>query len=328
MDVVNAYVVFAHPVPQDAEKAKAKERSGEATMDPYEAARAVAKEADGSSFLGRTIRTDVAIRGGAKGNVDAEIAGDPKATLFVGNLDFACKEEDLRAFFEALMITEKGQPGVEAKDDEDAEDEDEEDDEDEDTKASKHKAWVSRVRIIRDKDTLLGKGFAYVQFAERECVDEILTLEPTRLKFAKRKLRVQRCKTLPGATLPKSAKRAPSTTATAKGSQRLTQRPTSTGAPSRPPVVPKGDPALGSRIAGLSKEDRKKAKAGDADRVARRLAKKRAKALADKGVKSRPDDVLKTRKRHGDVKGAKGQGSNKKGRVRSGKALAKMNTKK
>ena len=35
---------------------------------------------------------------------------------------------------------------------------------------------------------------------------------------------------------------------------------------------------MGSKIAALSKEDRKKVKASDADRVARRLAKKKAKA--------------------------------------------------
>jgi nucleolar protein 12 len=70
-------------------------------------------------------------------------AGDPKSSVFVGNLDFASKEEDLRIFFESLMTAEHGPP-CQASD------------------APKH--WVSRVRIVQDKETQLGKGFTYVQF--------------------------------------------------------------------------------------------------------------------------------------------------------------------
>lgn len=91
--------------------------------------------------------------------------------------------------------------------------------------------------------------------------------------------------------------------------------------------IPKGDPALGQKLQGLSKDERKRAKASDADRVARRLAKKQAKALADRGVKSRDDISLKVRKRSGDKK-TSGKGSSTKGRVRSSRALSKMNTKK
>ena len=54
-------------------------------------------------------------KGKGKGKVaeleGVEITEDPKATIFVGNLDFACKEEDVRAFFEKLMVEEKGAPG-------------------------------------------------------------------------------------------------------------------------------------------------------------------------------------------------------------------------
>ena len=99
-----------------------------------------------------------------------------------------------------------------------------------------------------------------------------------------------------------------------------------------PVHVPRGDPALGQKLAGLSKEARKEAKAGDADRVARRLAKKRAKAgmaLASKGVKSKTDDVLKMRKRTGAPdKGKRSSEKKSKGRVRSGKAISKLNMKK
>ena len=99
-----------------------------------------------------------------------------------------------------------------------------------------------------------------------------------------------------------------------------------------PTHVPKGNPELGAKLAHLPKEERKKVKATDADRVARRLAKKRAKALAEKGVKSRAGgERERVRKRTSERKDA-GHGHGKKEkpkkRVRSGKALMKMNTKK
>ena len=95
-----------------------------------------------------------------------------------------------------------------------------------------------------------------------------------------------------------------------------------------PARAPKGNPELGAKLAHLPKEERKKAKAADADRVARRLAKKRAKALAEKGVKSKGDRE-RVRKRAGERKeGVHGKNDKPKKRVRSGNALMKMNTKK
>ena len=66
--------------------------------------------------------------------------GDARQSVFIGNLDFMSKEEDLRAFFEAILVTERGNPHGK-------------------------KNWVTRVRIVRDRETQMGKGFAYVQFA-------------------------------------------------------------------------------------------------------------------------------------------------------------------
>lgn len=112
------------------------------------------EQCDGSTFMDRMIRVDVVNKKGgetgkqttqARGTID----GDPKLCVFVGNLDFASKEEDLRIFFEGLVSAERGPPG--------------EEDSQEDTK--KPKTWVTRVRIVRDKETQLGKGFAYIQFA-------------------------------------------------------------------------------------------------------------------------------------------------------------------
>lgn len=135
-------------------------------MDPYEAARLVAEKADGSMFQERTIRVDVVGKTGVKGQ--GEMSGDPKKTVFVGSLDFASKEQDLRAFFEGVMTTERGPPPS-TSDVSDEEDEEVSEDEEGNEKkvVAKTRTWVKRVRIIRDKDTQLGKGFGYVQFVVR-----------------------------------------------------------------------------------------------------------------------------------------------------------------
>ena len=172
---MNAYVVFAHPPsPGVLARRPANVPPPAPVMDPYEAALACAEKCDGSAFLGRTLRVDVVKRGARPGTEgegaitrgEQVIAGDPKATVFVGNLDFASKEEDLRAFFETLMCEEKGQPGGKSKDGSEASEEEEEesDGDEEDEEGRKPRTWVKRVRIVRDRDTQLGKGFAYVQF--------------------------------------------------------------------------------------------------------------------------------------------------------------------
>ncbi|KAG1841938.1 hypothetical protein DFJ58DRAFT_907649 [Suillus subalutaceus] len=277
-DSVNAYVVFAYPPPP-------KERPSNLppllpVMDPHEAARLAVETCNGTVFMDRTIRVDSLGRPadsvGKQSALLGTFAGDPKSSVFVGNLDFASKEEDLRIFFESLITAERGPPS-QASD------------------APKH--WVSRVRIVRDKETQLGKGFAYVQFTDRVCVDETLAMEESKLKFAKRKLR----------------------TAT-----------TSHSAGVAPPIdVPKGDPSLGEKIATLSKEERKQIKAADADRLARRMAKKKARmALAKEGVpvRGKEKDVGRTRKTGAAKKAA--IAPRKQSRIRSEKSMSKRNMKK
>jgi nucleolar protein 12 len=83
----------------------------------------------------------------------------------------------------------------------------------------------------------------------------------------------------------------------------------------------------------MPKEERKQYKSADADRVARRLAKKKARmALGNKGVKPLGKERERVRKDKGmgEDKG-KGKGAVKKeskGRVRSEKSLLKRNMKK
>jgi nucleolar protein 12 len=121
-------------------------------MDPYEAATVAVEKCNGTVFEGKTIRVD-RVRKGGPGEANGERLGDPKLSIFVGNLDFASKEEDLRAFFETFITNERGaRPQAQAPEVGD------------ETRSSR---WVTRVRIVKDKDTQVGKGFAYVQFAVR-----------------------------------------------------------------------------------------------------------------------------------------------------------------
>ncbi|KAJ3716021.1 hypothetical protein C8R42DRAFT_778754 [Lentinula raphanica] len=355
---VNAYLVFAHPLPTSDEVTKRRPNLPPLpeVMDPYKAARLAQEACDGSEFMERTLRVDIVSQ-----NPDSALAEtqgrvlrtgsdvDPKRCIFVGNLDFESKEEDVRAYFESVVSAEKG-PRIDGtnrdSDDQDSdsdEDEDEDEGHDEKKKTSKEggrsKGWVTRVRIIRDKDTQLGKGFAYVQFAERDCVDEILAaaLEPGKLKFAKRKLRVERCKTIPGGSFKVKVKSTPSSS--------RTNDPTSKASASAHPKyptsvsVPKGDPNLGAKLANLSKEERKNAKATDADRIARRLAKKKSRmamAVGADGVKVQGKERGRERKHrtNGGGGGASGKGhgvgsaTKNKGKALSERALKKRNTKK
>lgn len=105
---------------------------------------------------------------------------------------------------------------------------------------------------------------------DRESVEELLAMDESKFRFAKKKLRVQPCKTLP-------AKPRPDRNAAANGKDQ-----TKTASTPRPAFIPKGNPKLGEAIKDLSKEERKVYKSTDADRQARRLAKKKLKAGFDK----------------------------------------------
>ena len=145
------------------------------------------------------------------------------------------------------------------------------------------------------------------------------------MKFAKRTLRVQRCKTLPGAKVKIATKASPvSKTSPSDGRKTPRQPPV-------PIVVPKGDPKLGERLIGLTKESRKEAKAKDAERIARRLAKKKAKNALDKsGVKAKDDMKHRMRERKkGNAKGTVNTGRKTgKPRMRSDRAAGMKNVKK
>lgn len=157
-------------------------------------------------------------------------------------------------------------------------------------------------------------------------------MEQDKLRFAKRKLRVERCKMNPGSKLSKQ----PSTRGTAATPKPLSKSPARTKEassakpkPSVAPIsIPKGDPSLGERLKGLDKEARRAVKSSDADRVARRLAKKQARNVLEKeGVpvsyKSKKGGILGNPKRIGGPK-FKAKSS----RMRSDKSASKRNIKK
>lgn len=145
---IHAYVVFAYPLPEEL---RTKNVPYKQVMDPFEATREAVEKCDGTTFQDHTLRVDYVIHPSSSTAVDvtgARAQTDPRLSVFVGNLDFASSEEDLRAFFEALLCAERGTPVS-----------------DDDTSNRHGSLWVTRVRIVRDRDTQLGKGFAYVQFA-------------------------------------------------------------------------------------------------------------------------------------------------------------------
>jgi nucleolar protein 12 len=307
MDACNAYVIFAHPHPD-------RPTNVAPVMNPFEAATAVLA-ANGSTFMSRTIRVDrlrlpsaialeTATNALSKRDAWLPSNADPKKSLFVGGLDYAAKEEDVRVLFEELVKSERG-PSTEK--------------------------YVTGVRIVRDAATQLGKGFGYINFKvsvivptssftqyhllgqrgptigflfrllhhlhlfllmytacqsrllfvlageyhtvdncafqrvldadqqDRESVEELLAMDEKKFRFAKRPLRVQPCK-----TLPLGARSTPAESAAQKTR-----------------TLPKGHPKLGDAIKDLSKEERKMYKATDADRQARRMAKKKSKAAFD-----------------------------------------------
>jgi nucleolar protein 12 len=159
---------------------------------------------------------------------------------------------------------------------------------------------------------------------DRECVDEILAMDEAKLKFAKRKLRVQRCKTVPGSSITSTLR---PTTGDSKSP--VSVKPRAPAVPISVPSIPKGDPSLGGKLAHLPKDQRKQIKSADADRVARRLAKKKARnVLAKEGVKLQVKDRDRVRKTTAVKKAFIPRKKESKGRVRSEKSVAKRNIKK
>lgn len=129
-------------------------------LNMIELIKLIVQTSDGSLFETFTLRADhvrprssaatlAAAQTLAKPNtalIDPQIGGasytvpplEARRTLFVGGMDFAESEENVRAATEAILVKERG--------------------------VCPTKGWVERVRIIRDASTGLGKGFGYILF--------------------------------------------------------------------------------------------------------------------------------------------------------------------
>ncbi|KAJ6497409.1 hypothetical protein C8R45DRAFT_1211303 [Mycena sanguinolenta] len=292
---VTAYVVLTHPA-ADAD-------TDNDTDNPYSVTLQVARAANASEFMGRSLRVDVCARLPDAGEADGAgtgPSGDPKLSIFLGNLDFGSSESDVREFFEGVVAGERG-PAPSASSSEES--------------ASAGR-WVQSVRLVRDRETQLGKGFGYVHFVDRECVDEVLALAKTdegkkKLKFAKRTLRVQRCRVLNSTSKPDPAK---STAASASNSK------SKSSYPATPPK--RGDPTLGARLVHLDKEARKAAKKADPDRLLRRAEKKK---LGMRMRAGRADDKIKAVSGHGGKRIGGGSKDKGKGKVRERERKARVN---
>ncbi|GAA5939425.1 hypothetical protein JCM3775_001707 [Rhodotorula graminis] len=275
-------------------------------VDPVAVVKALVSATNNSVFEGFTLHADAvrprsaaalvaAAQMAAKPNMDLTdvprnqdahtvSALEARRTLFIGGLDFAENEESVRSATEAVLVRERGEP-VEGR-------------------------FVESVRIVRDPSTGLGKGFCYVLLQDESCVDELLALPPGKnLKISKRKVRLERCKTTAAAarakasartvaSLPGRAGAAAAAAAGASGGKKGTAtdgRPKAVrlAAPRDPtlskhgrsgPSAPrsKHQEQLAEALAQLPTDERKKIKSMDAERIARRAAKKESKRLSER----------------------------------------------
>ncbi|GAA6027463.1 hypothetical protein JCM8097_007875 [Rhodosporidiobolus ruineniae] len=265
----------------------------EAGLDVREVIRAVVAAANNSVFEGVTLHADeVRPRSAAALLAAAQLAAKPnpnlidvpknsdahtvsateaRRTIFVGGLDFAETEENVRKATEAVLVRERGEA---------------------------EGSYVESVRIVRDASSGLGKGFCYILFNDESCVDELLALPPGKnLKISKRKVRLERCKTSAAAARTKAATRTASGAAASSSSSgkpgSAKPKPVRLAAP-RDPTLAKHKsthvPAakkehqekFAEALAALPSEERKKLKSLDADRIARRAQKKEQKRLSER----------------------------------------------
>jgi nucleolar protein 12 len=154
-----------------------------------------------------------------------------------------------------------------------------------------------------------------------ECVDELLALEPAKLKLSSRKLRLERCQS---SVKAKAIKQKESSSQKGDGDvkrQKAKRTPSSTTSANVAATSSADAAKFAEELAKLPKEQRKAIKANDEKRLARRLAKKKAKGEKAKVAIEAAKAKDPIRRRH--IKPDK-----KKTRVRSFDAEMRKNQKK
>jgi len=249
-----AYVVIAPPPPGDPSP-------GSSAFTGAELAKLIATKADGTSFMERVIRCDIAFQPPTKNSSNSSYSIDLKEqrrTLFIGGLDFVEEEDSIRKAVESrLMEEKKGLPDGAP-------------------------TWVERVRVVRDKATSLTKGFAYVLLRTQDAVEEMLALPEGSFKIGKRKVRLQKYLSA-GQSSALKRTREQTTGAKKPGDKRskVDEQGGSTTGPKRARIdlskeietTYKG-PDLSQELAGLDKHQRKLIKSANQLRVERRMLKK------------------------------------------------------
>ena len=124
-------------------------------------------------------------------------------------------------------------------------------------------------------------------------------MEPTKLRFAKRKLRVTRYNNKGDGSALAKAEPKHSSKVLAKASSIRNKKSAATT------IKHRGDPLLGDRLKGMSKEERKDAKKNDANRLARRLEKKKSRLELEKSLTKPAKERVRIRKLKA-ISGAKG----------------------
>ena len=329
-DAVNAYVRIGEPRMVHAELAKHSKTDAayDARVTGAVLAALLARAMDNSLFSERHLRADLVTPLAPHEIIESGLdkvrladgtplgghstSQDLKRTLFVGNLDFEAGEEEVRALFEKLVHEERGEPPAAAASSLRLDGAS--------GQGTRRGEWVQSVRIVRDKATQLGKGFAYVKFYDVACVDELLAMHEAeeafiaakrpqargkvkqvakpieladgetfrrRIKLRKRALRLSRCKNTNTSERPR--KRPASDSPRTPPKRRAdASRVRSSGAPTPNGSSPTVRRSAAEReknasyLASLSKDQRALAKKSDPERQARRMNKKQGKKAAEK----------------------------------------------
>ncbi|EFP89763.1 uncharacterized protein PGTG_15419 [Puccinia graminis f. sp. tritici CRL 75-36-700-3] len=257
-----AYVVIAPPPPPPPSSSTTTSSSHpSAHLSAIELAQLIVAKSDGTSFMDRVIRCDMASQPPSKktpNNPSSHTIDnkEQRRTLFIGGLDFVEEEDSIRKAVESKLVEEKkGLPEGAA-------------------------TWVERVRVVRDKATSLTKGFAYVLLRTQDAVEEMLALPEGSFKIGKRRVRLQKYLSSGQSSALKRVREPTTKNGEKRGGKPNPLNP-SQDSTKRPRIdltkeiqTTYQGPDQSQELALLDKSERKKIKSANQARVERRMLKK------------------------------------------------------